>query len=79
MSGQLDHNPNLGPNRNPNPKEGKRERFQLEFVFESYFEVDDEVWGELGWISEERDSFVSDDIFLLGRQNGATMGLYRSI
>ena len=40
--------------------------FWLKCVFESYFEVENDVWGERGCISEDCDSFVLDDIFLHG-------------
>ena len=35
-------------------------------TFESYLEVDDDVGSARGCSSEECDSFVSDDILLLG-------------
>ena len=54
------------PKPNTNRKELKIETFWLRFVFESYFEVDDDVWGERGCISEDYDSFVSDSIVLRG-------------
>ena len=73
-SGCLDRNSNLNPNPNPNPnpkpnrnpKEGTREIFQIEFVFESYFEVDKDVWVERRCIGEECESFVLDNVFLVG-------------
>ena len=45
--------------------------FWLKFVFELYFEVDDNMWGNRGFISEDCDSFVLDDILLHGWQAGA--------
>ena len=78
MSGWLDRNRNPIPipNHNSNPKEGNREIFWLQFVFGLYFEVDDVMWGDCGYISEDCDIFVLDNILLRGWQAGTKISSY---
>ena len=64
VSGWLDCIPK--PNTNPNPNKGIREMFRIEFLFKSYFEVGDDVWGDIICISEDCGGFVLANIFLRG-------------